>query len=96
MDLMCQNICSADWLQSVLILLTIIKLNFCHSAFDHCHHNFVLITLYLSKSVKKGAEVLSLCPLCQQCFFFILNPFILLEENKQHLYLLNICLLYPL
>lgn len=93
------NICSTDCIQNVLILLTAISLNFFHSAFDHSCYNFVCMKLYPSKSIKKGGEVLSLCPLCQQCFgffFFVLNPFVLLEENKQHLYFLNICLLYSL
>lgn len=72
------NICSTDCIQNVLILLTAISLNFFHSAFDHSCYNFVCMKLYPSKSIKKGGEVLSLCPLCQQCFGFFFLYWILL------------------
>lgn len=82
MDLMCQNICSTDCIQNVLILLTAISLNFFHSAFDHSCYNFVRTKLYPSKSIQKGGEVLSLCPLCQQCFFFYIESFCIVGRKQ--------------
>lgn len=57
---------------------------------------FYTFKFHSCRSIKKLCEELSLCSLCLQHFFFIVNPFILLEENKKYLYFLNICLLYPL
>lgn len=46
--------------------------------------------------LRKEVTLLSLCLLCQQCFYLILNLLILLEEDKQHLCFLNIYFPHPL